>query len=302
MLQLFYKKVGLNMEIFEYQDLSGLKWEHDNPSYIVVISHGMAEHIERYDYFANKLVADGACVFGLNQIGHGKKAGSDLGHWNPGDFNNCVERFYQLILLLKERFPNLPIILFGHSMGSYLSQQYIKVYGESVSKVILSGSSKTGALHKMGKFLADFFTYGNQKNPNAFLNNLSFGSYNKPFKPNRTEFDWLSRDEKQVDKYVNDPLCGYCCTTGFFREFLTGLAKLNNGVSSIPKSLPIFILSGDKDPVGSQGKDTKKLYDMYIKNGLKNVEIKLYKNGRHEMLNEINKDEVISDIISWIHQ
>ncbi len=289
------------MEKFNKDTISGLQWLIDNPKYVVVISHGMAEHAQRYDYFANKLNKAEMAVFAIDQIGHGDAIErGEKGYWPKGGFQNCVDNLKTLVDLAKSTYPNKPIILFGHSMGSFISQEYIKQYGDSLNSVILSGSTKVGGLHKMGNFIAHFFfAFGDNHQPNKFLDNLSFGAYNKPFKPNRTGFDWLSRDTQQVDKYIADPLCGYVCTTGFFKAFLTGLSKLNNHVDKIPESLPIYIMSGQNDPVGGQ-KGAAELKHMYLDKKIKSVDLKLYKEGRHEMLNEINRDEVISDIIIWI--
>lgn len=292
----------LIMQEFTYQNISGIEWKIDNPKKVVIISHGMAEHAKRYDYFAVKLNEAGFAVYAIDQIGHGGAIKDNRGHWEPGDFNNCVENLYTLVQKAKEEYPERPVILFGHSMGSFLSQQFIKVHGDAIEKVILSGSSKIGLLHKMGKSVSSLYSGGNQKKENSFLNKLSFGSYNKDFAPNRTEFDWLSRDNEQVDKYVADPLCGYCCTTGFFREFLGGLSKLNENLDSIPKDLPIYIMSGSKDPVGAAGKGVMALAEMYNGLGIKHVDLKLYPEGRHETLNEINKDEVIKDIIEYLNK
>lgn len=290
------------MQEFQFKDISGIEWKINNPKNIVIISHGMAEHAKRYDYFAQELNKAGCAVYAIDQIGHGGAIKKYRGHWNYGDFDRCVKNLFVLVKKAKKDYPDTPVILFGHSMGSFLAQRFIQLYGDKISKVILSGSAKSGALHKFGRVAAAIFGGGEETKENPKLNKLSFGSYNKPFKPNRTEFDWLSKDEAQVDKYVADPLCGYCCTTSFFKEFLRGLSHLNKEVNLVPKTLPIYIMSGDKDPVGAAGKDVIKLEKMYKKLGVENVEMKLYPDGRHEMLNEVNKDEVIKDIIDWINK
>lgn len=288
------------MEKFKFNNISGCNWLLNNKKLIVVISHGMAEHIERYDYFANELNKDGVEVWGINQIGHGDAIENNLkGHWEKNGFYQCVENLKTLIEHVHELNKDTKVVLFGHSMGSFLTQEFIKRYSNLIDGVIISGSAKTGALHKMGKFVSSL-VIGDRTKPNKFLDGLSFGSYNKQFKPARTPFDWLSRDNEQVDKYIADPLCGYVCTTGFYKEFLKGLAKLNKNVENIRKDLPIYIMSGSKDPVGNNGKDVKALYEMYKNNKIDDVELHLYEDGRHEMLNEINKDEVIKDIKSWL--
>lgn len=290
------------MKEFKHNNISGIEWKIDNPKKVVIISHGMAEHAKRYDYFAKKLNEASIVVYAIDQIGHGNAIKDNKGHWEKGDFDRCADHLYELVQKANKEYPNVPVILFGHSMGSFITQLFIKKYGKSLEKVIISGSAKTGALHKMGKIMANLFVLGNQKKENRFMNNMSFGSYNKAFKSNRTNFEWLSRDNVQVDKYVADPLCGYCCTTGFFREFMRGLAKLNKGVKNVPLDLPILIMSGAQDPVGANGKSVKKLYEMYRNLGIKDVTMNLYENGRHEMLNEINKDDVIKDIVNWINK
>ena len=288
------------MKKFKLDNISGVNWLLPEKKMIVVISHGMAEHVERYDYFAKKLNEAGIEAWGINQIGHGDAIVDDLkGHWEKDGFSNCVENLGTLIKHIKEENKDIPVVLFGHSMGSFISQEFIKRHSDLIDGVILSGSAKTGLLHKMGALLSGM-SLKDKKAPNQFLNNLSFGSYNKAFKPNRTEFDWLSRDNEQVDKYVADPLCGYVCTTGFFKEFMKGLKNLNKGVENIRKDLPIYIMSGAMDPVGNNGKDVVKLEEMYKNLNIENVSMKLYEDGRHEMLNEINKDEVIKDILAWL--
>jgi len=286
------------MNKFKFDNISGCSWEVKNPKAVIVISHGMAEHAERYDYFAKKLNDQEYSVYAINQIGHGDAIVDGLkGHWEKGDFYHCVDNLKVLVDHVKKEFKG-PVFLFGHSMGSFISQEYIKRYGNTLNGCILSGSAKTGLLHKMGNLLAGLSTKP-LKEPNKFLDSLSFGSYNGKIENPRTKFDWLSRDEKQVDKYVADDLCGYCCTTGFFKNFMKGLANLNKNVKDVPVNLPIYLMAGHDDPVGTYGKDVLALEKMYKDYKIKDVSCKLYDGGRHEMLNEINKDEVIADVVAW---
>lgn len=290
------------MDKFKKESISGIQWLIDSPKYVLIISHGMAEHAERYNDFANYLNQHSCAVFAINHMGHGESIEKEeLGHWPKNGFNICVNNLFALTQHAKQVYPNVPIILFGHSMGSFIAQEYIKCFSDSIDGVILSGSSKAGLLHKSGNLLANvLFACGDNHKKNNFLNKLSFGSFNKSFKPNRSNFDWLSSDNQQVDKYIEDPLCGFVCTTGFFKGFFKGLSKLNKKIDNIDKNLPIYIMSGSKDPVGSFGKGVINLYNMYVKNDMTNVNIKLYENGRHEMLNEVNQMEVYMDIMSWI--
>lgn len=275
-------------------------WNISNPKAIVVISHGMAEHAERYDDFALFLNDNNYCVHAIHHLGHGKAIQGDKGHFEKDGFDNCVENIRKLILDLKEEY-KLPIFLFGHSMGSFMSQAFIKKYSLDIDGVILCGSAKVGMLHYSGNLLTQvIFAFANNHKPNNFLNNLSFGSYNKKFKPNRTAFDWLSRDEKEVDKYIEDDLCGFVCTTGFFKSFFKGLSKLNKNIDDINKELPIYIIAGHDDPVGGCGNDVTKLCHNYLLHDIQDVEIKLYDEARHEILNETNKEEVKVDILNWL--
>lgn len=275
-------------------------WDVSNPKAIVVIAHGMAEHAERYDDFAKYLNSQEISVHAIHHLGHGEAIEEIKGHFEKDGFDNCVDNIRNLILDLRKEH-KLPIYLFGHSMGSFMSQAFIKKYSSDIEGVILCGSSKVGLLHYSGNILTKvLFCLADNKKQNPFLNNLSFGSYNNNFKPARTDFDWLSRDEKQVDKYVEDDLCGFICTTGFYKSFFSGLSKLNKNIDDINKDLPIYIIAGDKDPVGNNGKDVIKLCHNYLLHEIKDVEIKLYEGARHEILNETNKEEVYNDVKDWL--
>ncbi|ABB14808.1 alpha/beta hydrolase [Carboxydothermus hydrogenoformans] len=275
---------------------------------IVYIAHGMAETAARYERFALALTKEGYLVFAHDHRGHGKTAKSieEIGYLGPDGFNRMVQDMKELIDFVKNENRELPIILFGHSMGSFLAQRYISLYGESINGVILSGTScDPGPIVNLGIFLAkkEVEKYG-PKHRSVRLTKLSFGNYNKKFKPNRTEFDWLSRDAEEVDKYINDPYCGGVFTASFYYDFLRGLKETfrRENLAKIPKELPIFIFSGDMDPVGNMGRGVLKLIKTYEKLGLKNVAYKLYPGGRHEMLNEINREEVVGDIINWLNK
>lgn len=293
-----------NLEIFVN------KWipeENVKVKGIVQIAHGMAETSARYEWFASTLTNQGFIVYANDHRGHGQTAGtvSKLGDLGKDGFNSMVENMHQLNEIIKEENPNLPIFLFGHSMGSFLTQRYICLYGSELKGVILSGScGKQGIIIDIARLIAkrESVKIGVSGQSNK-LDKLSFGSYNKSFKPNRTSFDWLSRDNKEVDKYIADPFCGTVFTAGFFYDFLGGLKSIadNSQINRVPKDLPIYIFSGDKDPVGKNGKGVLKLFKTYKEHGILDLTYKLYKDGRHEMLNEINKEEVSLDILKWIN-
>ena len=293
-----------DLEIFVY------KWIPDEDVQVkgvVQIAHGMAETAARYEGFASALANDGFIVYANDHRGHGKTAGKveKLGELGEDGFNSMVENMHGLNEIIKEENLKLPIFLFGHSMGSFLTQRYICLYGSELKGAIISGScGKQGIVIDIARLIAkrEIKKIGRNGKSNK-LDKLSFGSYNNSFKPIRTAFDWLSRDNKQVDKYIDDPFCGTVFTAGFFYDFLGGLKSIacNMEIKNVTRDLPIYIFSGDKDPVGKNGKGVLKLVKTYKEHGIKDLTHKLYKDGRHEMLNETNKEQVIEDTIKWLN-
>ncbi len=274
---------------------------------IIQIAHGMAETALRYERFAEKLTERGYKVYANDHRGHGLTAKSieELGYISDNDgFEDMVEDMHQLTDIIKKENQFKPVFLFGHSMGSFLSQRYAEIYGQDIQGLILCGTNgKPQAAVNLGIVLAKMeMNKKGSKAKSPRLNSMSFGSFNKAFMPTRTEFDWLSRDSEEVDKYIKDPYCGSVFTTSFYYYFLKGLKRIHNkeNLNKIPKTLPIYIFAGDMDPVGSNGKGILSLIDILKKLGMKSVSYKLYKEGRHEMLNETNREEVMKDTIDWI--
>lgn len=299
----FTFKSGDETEIFVY------KWmPKDLPAKgVVQIAHGMAEHAARYENFASYLTKNGYIVYANDHRGHGKTAGSveKLGYLGDKDgFLWLVRDLHDLSKIIINENPSLPLLLFGHSMGSFAAQRYIMDYGKDLKGVVLSGSNgKQGIALKIGTILAKWeIKKHGRKHQSTTMDNLVFSGYNKAFKPNRTGSDWISRDNVEVDKYINDPYCGTVFTAGFFYDFLTFLIEIEDkkNIKEIPKNLPIYIFSGDKDPVGKNGKGIINLFNRFKNHGVKDVKYKLYKDGRHEMLNEINRDEVMEDVVQWL--
>ena len=279
-----------------------------NPKAIVQISHGMAEHIDRYSDLAEALTDAGYIVCGNDHRGHGKTAGSPdkLGYLaDKNGWEKVIDDMYRLTGIIKTENPGLPVFLFGHSMGSYLVRTYIQDYANELQGVILSGTGQNSmVLIDFGIAVSQFEMWvKGKKNKSIRMDKLSFGSFNKDFRPNRTSFDWLNRDNNEVDKYIDDPLCGEIFSAGFFFDLLTGLKcmrKKENNMKYIPKDFPLLFISGDNDPVGERTKGVKKAINCYQKAGLKDIKYKFYPGARHEIMHEINKEEVYQDIISWL--
>lgn len=274
---------------------------------VIQLAHGMAETAARYEDFASYLTKSGFIIYANDHRGHGKTAGKidDLGDLGKDGFNSMIEDMHRLNDIIKEENKTLPIFLFGHSMGSFLSQRYICLYGSELKGVILTGTcGNQGIIVDVGRIASKVEIIRKGRNARSIsLNKLIFGSNNNFFKPSRTIFDWLSRDNKEVDKYIEDPYCGAVFTAGFFYDFLGGVKSAADvgEIKKIPSDLPIYIFGGDKDPVGKNGKGVLKLVKTYEKHEIKDLTYKLYKDGRHEMLHEINKEEVIVDTIKWIN-
>lgn len=301
---------------FKFKDKYGkeinvYKWMPDIDKEIkgvIQIAHGMTETAYRYDYVAKKLNEYGYIVYANDHRGHGKSALSldKLGYLGEEDgFMSMVEDVHALNTIIKEENEGLPVFLLGHSMGSFISQRYIQLYGQELNGVILVGTNgNQGSLINIGILVAKLeMRFKGRKHKSNLLNNLSFGGYNKKFQPNRTEFDWLTRDEREVDKYIKDEYCGTIFPTSFYHDFLKGLKSIwkEENKNKIPINLPIFIIAGDKDPVGNFGKGILNLYNFYKSIGVLDVNYKLYKEGRHEILNEINREEVFQDVLNWIN-
>lgn len=293
-----------SLEIYVY------KWEPEkniNIKGVVQIAHGMAETAARYEGFAKILTESGYIVYINDHRGHGKTAKNieNVGYLAEKDgFEWLVKDMYTLTDIIKKENKDLPIFLLGYSMGSFLTQRYIMLYGKELKGAILYGSNgRQGLILRIGLLVSKLEIKKNGvKAKSQILNNLIFGGYNKPFKPNRTKFDWLNRNNEEVDKYIKDPFCGTVFTCSFYYDFFKCLIEIENkkNLQTVPKDLPIYIFSGGKDPVGKSGKGVKRLVETYKSLGVKDLTFKLYKDGRHDMLNEINKDEVIEDILKWL--
>jgi len=270
---------------------------------IVQVLHGLGEYSDRYTRFAAAATQRGFAVCAHDHRGHGPHC-DDLGHFADSDGWNKVESDIDVVnKYLHEQFPAKPIVLLGHSMGSYFAQSYAMQHGNSLSAMILSASTWPSRAQLLpARLLARFEAWRvGIRGYSALLNQVGFGGFNKAFEPARTEMDWLSRDENEVDRYVADRLCGGPYTCGLWRDLIDGLLHISADASLIrvPGELPILITGGELDPVGGD-KAMTQLAMHYAQTDHQRIEVKIYAQGRHEMLNEINQDEVTSDWLNWI--
>lgn len=272
----------------------------------VLVAHGMAEHAARYARFAAPMTAAGYEIWAPDHRGHGKTAAEgELGWLADRDgFRRVIEDLRGLAARIKADRPGKRLYLLGHSWGSFLSQGFISLYGDELAGCVLSGTAGDGgAAIGLGRSIAKIgCALRGQKAKAPLMNAMSFGAYNKAFKPNRTVFDWLSRDEAEVDKYIADSFCGFLCTYGFFRDLLGGLSWIHAPATMerVPASLPIYMFAGAKDPVGAANGSFDWLYDRYKELGVADLTRKLYPDGRHEVLNDTCRDEATADVIAWL--
>jgi alpha-beta hydrolase superfamily lysophospholipase len=276
------------------------------PVAVLQIAHGMAEHSARYAPFAKFCNEQGVIVVANDHRGHGQtgeKSGV-MGYFAPHNgFEQVVHDLYAIHTWLAKEYPDLPKYLMGHSMGSFLTRRYLQRYGASIDGAILMGSGgDPGLAAKIGKLVARLQMRRNPTKPSKLLDTMAFGAYNRGIKDAKTKFDWLSRDDREVKKYIEDPHCGMVASAGFFFDLFTGLELIHDPalIQNIPKDIPILVVSGDADPVGGNGRGVAAFVGQLKKNGITNVKMKMYPEARHELLNEINQKEVMDDLLEWL--
>ncbi len=279
------------------------------PKAVVQIAHGIAEHISRYDPFMFFLAENGYVAVGNDHLGHGLSAENEDGLGildTQNGWTYAVDDMKALRDQVRQEFHDIPYIFFGHSMGSFLTRTYLIRYPDQYDAAILSGTGQQSpALINAGFFAANLLTL--LRGPGAdgkLLNDMAFGSYCKKIDNPRTPFDWLSTNEENVDRYIADPLCGFVAKCSMYRDMMGGLKFLTkqSNIDKMNKDAPIYFMSGAEDPVGDYGAGVEKAYRAFCDAGLHDVTMKLYPGGRHEMLNETNREEVMQDILAWLDQ
>lgn len=288
--------------------LHAMEWRPEGDVRAVLqILHGVSEHISRYDHFARYLCDHGFAVVGHDHLGHGDSV-TDCGvpvYFGDGNtWNTVVDDAYVLHCRIKETFPDKKLVLMGHSMGSFLCRTYLIRYPGTVDAAIVMGTGwQSGAKLSGGLALSGVMARRDPRNASAMVNNMAFGSYNKPFKPQRTVFDWLSVDVSNVDAYMNDPQCGQSATVGLFHEMLWGI-RFNQRFGNLDKMdghTPVLLISGGADPVGDMGAGVRQTYTEFKRAGVGDCTLKLYPGLRHEILNEKDhRSEVYGDILHWL--
>lgn len=277
---------------------------------VLQVIHGMAEHGARYARLAKAFTDAGFAVYAHDQRGHGRSIprGHAPGHVADRDgFDALVADAHEINRNLANKHPGLPIVLLGHSMGSFVSQALLFTHPRDFVAAILSASNGAPPpIARAGRLVArmERMRLG-ALGKSPLLRALSFDDFNKKFAPNRTKSDWLSRDPAEVDKYEADPLCGFDVDVQLWLDLLDALDTSVHDPENqkkVPRELPILLVAGDKDPVGDFGKGVRRLHEEYRKAGVRDLTLRLYPGGRHEILNETNRDEVTNDILSFAKQ
>ena len=280
----------------------------ESPKGVIQIIHGIAERVERYDHFAEFLNSQGFLVVAEDHMGHGSslEEGGVRGYFHGGWFN-AVEDSCRLMRDTMAGNPDIPYILFGHSMGSFMARTILAKYPDcGISAAIICGTGwqPTVAIPALIKVMDVVCKKNGEQTPLESLDNMIFGGYNKRIENPRTPKDWLTRDASIVDAYIADPMCGFVASCGLLRDMMQGIYYIQQkkNLANMKKDLPVYFIAGQEDPVGSYGKGVEQAARHFRKAGMINVALKLYPDCRHEILNELNKEEVYSDVIRWLGQ
>ena len=280
------------------------RWEPaQTPKAVFQIIHGIAEHVERYDHFAEYLAEHGYLVVAEDHMGHGKSGGDGaIAGYFHGGWNAAVEDSYGLLTTLQQEYPHIPYILFGHSMGSFIARNILSRYPDSgIAASIISGTcwQPAFAMPAIVKLMDVICRFTDEEKPNEKLQNLVFGSYNARIEHPRTSLDWVSRDKQVVDAHPMNH--GFRPAAGLLRDMMVGLNQVERqeNLSAMDKKLPVFFVAGGDDPVGNYGKGIHAAADAFREAGMQNVSVRIYPLCRHEILNEINRQEIYEDILQW---
>lgn len=283
------------------------QWIPDNPDKLMLVVHGAVEHAKRYDYFARKLNKMGFAVFAPDHRGHGltAKESGVFSHFADEDgFLKSVGDLSEILDYLIANYPNLPRVIFGHSLGSFMTRKFISLRGDEFKAAILSGTSWGNTVELKGGLLLTklWSLFADKNKPNQKFNDFLWGQLNAKVKNRKGTLDFINSDEKEVEKYVADPLNGNTITIEFGVQMSKAILMVRKEevFKNTPNDLAIYLASGVDDPLSNKGKDIKLIAGKYKSAGVKNVTVKLYEGARHEIINEPNKDEIIEDMMNWL--
>lgn len=288
--------------------LKGYHWPCEKPWAVLQITHGMAEHLLRYQSLANYLNTQKIAVIGHDHLGHGGSVqGQPLGYFHDQTLTHgMVQDLYQVTQWGNNRYPNVPLFILGHSMGSFVLRNYLSDFGQSITGAILVGTGQQPIwLTRFGQQAAKLLgKLQGDKHPSRFIDQLAFGNMNRKISNKRTAKDWLVSLPEEVDAYLADPNCGFLFTLSGYQELFTLIIQAQdpNLLKKIPKDLPLLFLSGKEDPVGEFGKGVMRAANTYQAAGLEHVTVQLYEKARHELLNEAQKFTVFHDICKWMEK
>ena len=291
-------------------EIHAVEWTPDTePVAVLQIAHGVTEYILRYEEFAEYLTGKGFVVVGNDHLGHGRSIaeGAKPMYFGPkGSWKWVVKDIATLKNMTKEKYPNLPYCMLGFSLGSFVLRTYLIDYPGNLDGAILMGTGQMAPIAiKIGRFMANKEAKkAGEENSTETIHQLTFGTYNKIFAPNRTEYDWLCADKEALDEYIKDPQKGGDFSAGLFRELLDGMLYSSNvqNIKKMDKDLPVLLISGDMDPVGDCGKGVKATENALKKAGVKDISVKMYPGLRHDILHEKGKDQIYVDVYIWLNE
>jgi alpha-beta hydrolase superfamily lysophospholipase len=299
-------------ECFDFPSVKGVplqarRWIPDGKIRgIIQIVHGMAEHIDRYDHVACALNDAGFLVTGHNHLGHGQSSSLHGFFGAQNGWQALIDDVHSLRTITEKAYPDIPYFLLGHSMGSFVVRCYLTEHADGLAGAVISGTGYyQPPVVRAGLALSNLLcSLGYAKKESPIIDRIAFSSSNKPFAPNRTPFDWLTRDKTEVDKYISDPECGFLFTASGYRDLFRGLMRLTRteDLKRIPSSLPVLFISGERDPIGAMGNGVRKVSQDFINAKIRNITVHLYPECRHELFNELNRQEVFGDLIDWLEK
>lgn len=297
------EKIMLNG--YKNQSFPVYQFEVENPKAILILVHGVAECAQRYEYVANYLNKHHINVYVADHIAHGPDTKQELlGHWEKGDFDGCLKNVHTIYETMKKKFFNLPFYLLGHSMGSFMVQKYEYLYPKNFEGTILTGCAKADFVFRFGRVFSSLVALFNKKDKRIpLIDNIAFGNFNKKFKPNKTNCDWLCKDEKICQWYQDTPYTGFVATAGFYKEFYKNVSKIPNKKFKhlFDENYPLLLLGGKDDMVSNRGKRFLKLVKYYQKQ-TNDLTYHLFDNIRHELFNEPEKDDILKILTDWLNE